>query len=447
MQKQSLSLIILAAGKGTRMKSDLPKVLHKVANREMLNLVIDAAKTLNPKNITLVVSKDVLAYQNDIKSHHPELDLRFVLQKEKLGTGHATKAAIEKMGQDIADKCLILYGDTPLISSKTMTQIISNLDVCDVCIAAFECVNANMYGRLIVDKQGNLQKIVEFKDANDSEKKINLCNSGIMAINGKKISGLVNKINNNNNSQEYYLTDIVDIATNSNLTVSYSKVSELEVLGVNSKVELSQIESLKQDSLRQEMMQNGVTLIDPKSTFLSFDSKIGKNCIIYPNVFLGNGVEIGDNVEIKSFSHIENAQIGKNCIIGPFARIRPQSKIADDCKIGNFVEIKKANIGIGTKINHLSYVGDCDIGKNSNIGAGTITCNYDGKNKYKTTIGNNSFIGSNCSLIAPISIGDDCLIGAGSVINKDVDNGDLAIARSKQINIKDGVKKLSKNKY
>mgnify|MGYP003337952670 CR=1 FL=1 len=298
-----------------------------------------------------------------------------------------------------------------------------------------------MYGRLVIDKKGDLQKIIEFKDANYQEKEITLCNSGIMAFRGDKIHDLINKIDNKNNSQEYYLTDIVDIALKQNLKVGYSIIDEKEVIGVNSKLELSIVENIKQQQLRHKLMQDGVTLIDPNSVFLSHDVKIGQDCIIEPNVTLGIGVEIGNNVTIKSFSYIEQSKISDNCNIGPFARLRPESEIGDNCKIGNFVEIKKSQISQNTNISHLSYVGDSVVGQNCNIGAGTITCNYDGLKKHQTKIGDNSFIGSNCSLIAPLNIADNCLIGAGSVVTKNTENGDLVIARSKQINIKNGNKK------
>ncbi len=446
MIDNSLSIIILAAGKGTRMKSTLPKVLHKVAGREMINLVIDSAKQLKPKNITIVVSEDVLEFKDRIINEHPSIKINFIVQQEKLGTGHAVKIALEKIKKDIAQKCLILYGDTPLLSSKNIQNIADKLSDSQLCIAAFNCFENNMYGRLVVDKQQNLLKIVEFKDANFQEKQITLCNSGILGVAGTNIFDLVSQIKNNNNSKEYYLTDIVGIAKSQNLKIGYNIIDEQEVLGVNSKFELSKVEAIKQKQLRQKMMDSGVTIIDPNSVFFSFDTKIGQDCIIYPQVFFGNGVEIGNNVEIKSFCHLENTKIGHNSAIGPYARIRPQVDIGNNCKIGNFVEIKKSQIADNVKINHLSYVGDCEIGENSNIGAGTITCNYDGVNKYKTKIGKNSFIGSNCALIAPVTIADNCLIGAGSTINKNVEDGDLAIARSKQVNIKNGTKKLAKVK-
>ena len=438
----STSIIILAAGKGTRMKSKLPKVLHKVAGREMINLVIDSAKTINPKNITIVVSQDILSLQDQIQQQHKDVELKFVLQEEKLGTGHAVKIALEEINQNIGDRCLVLYGDTPLLSSDTILKMSQKISECDICIAAFDCFENNMYGRLVTDNNDNLLKIVEFKDANEQEKQISLCNSGIMAINGHKLQDLVSQISNDNSAQEYYLTDLVRIAEEKNLRNSFININSDEVLGVNSKIELAAVEKIKQQQLRRNMMESGVTLIDPDSTYFAFDTKIAQDCIIYPNVFFGAGVTIGNNNEIKSFSHLENCQIGNNCKIGPMSRIRPDTNIDDDCKIGNFVEIKKSKLGKNVKISHLSYIGDSEIDENSNIGAGTITCNYDGQKKFKTKIGKNSFIGSNCSLIAPIEIGDNCLIGAGSTINSNVENGDLAIGRSKQVNIKNGVKKI-----
>lgn len=436
------SIIILAAGKGTRMKSSLPKVLHKVAGREMVNLVIDSAKAVNPKNITLVVSQDILDLKQQIQQQHNDINLKFVLQEEKLGTGHAVKVALEEIAQDIGDRCLVLYGDTPLLSADTIIKMSDKIIQCDICVAAFDCFESNMYGRLVTGYNDNLEQIVEFKDASAKQKQISLCNSGIMAIAGDKIADLVAQIDNNNAAQEYYLTDLIRIATEKNLTNSFIKIDGDEVLGVNSKIELAQVENIKQQQLRHKIMVDGVTLIDPNSTYFAFDTKIGQDCLIQPNVFFGTGVKIGNNNIIKSFSHLENCHIGNNCQIGPMARIRPNTEISDDCKIGNFVEIKKSKLAKEVKVSHLSYIGDSEIDENSNIGAGTITCNYDGQKKFKTKIGKNSFIGSNCALIAPIEIGDNCLIGAGSTINKNVENGDMAIARNKQVNITNGAKKV-----
>ncbi len=437
--------MILAAGKGTRMKSDLPKVMHKIANREMLNLVIDEAKALNPQNITIVISEEMQNFSEKIIKSHPEVKISFSLQKERKGTAHAVSTGLENL-QNLSGKLLILYGDTPLTSCVTMQKMIEKLENFSLCILGFEEDSENAYGRLVIDSEGHLERIVEFKDATIEERKITLCNSGVVAVDGEEIVKLLSLVKNNNAAGEFYLTDIVGIAGELGLKRTFIKTTTEEVLGVNSRFELAKVESLKQNQIRRKMMDLGVTMPDPSSVYFSYDTKVENDVIIHPHVFLGPKVKIAKNVEIKSFSHIEGANIQSGVAIGPFARIRPETEIAENVKIGNFVEVKKSQLKKGVKINHLSYVGDCEIGEDSNIGAGTITCNYDGYNKFKTKIGKNVFIGSNSALIAPIEINDDALIGAGSVITKNVEKDDLAVARSKQINIEKGGKKFRNEK-
>lgn len=441
----SLSIIILAAGKGTRMKSDLPKVMHKIASREMLNMVIDEAKKLEPQNITIVVSEEMQNFQEKIIDQHPESKINFVLQKERHGTGHAVKTALEKI-EKLGKKVLVLYGDTPLISSHTLKKMSEKLEDSALCILAFDCFYENMYGRLVVDVNSNLKKIIEYKDASKNEREITLCNSGVVAIDGNQINKLLSQITNNNAAKEYYLTDIVAISAASKLNCSFIQTNEEEVLGVNSRAELAKIEAIKQNLLRKKMMDNGVTLIDPLSTYFAFDTKISHDVIIHPNVVFGTKVVVEKDVEIKSFCHIEGAEIGAGAVVGPFARIRPQTKIDQKVRVGNFVEIKKSHIKHGAKINHLSYIGDSEIGAESNIGAGTITCNYDGYNKFKTIIGKNVFIGSNSALVAPVKIGDGAVVGAGSIITKNVEKDELAVSRAKQTNLEEGGKKYHNTK-
>jgi bifunctional UDP-N-acetylglucosamine pyrophosphorylase/glucosamine-1-phosphate N-acetyltransferase len=309
-----------------------------------------------------------------------------------------------------------------------------------LCILGFEAEVSSAYGRLVVDFNNHLEKIVEYKYATSAEKEITLCNSGVMAVNGSVISNLINKIENNNAAKEFYLTDLIALVNQEKLKCTFIHTHEEEVLGVNSRGELARVENIKQDQLRKKMMDGGVTLIDPKSVYFSFDTKIGNDVIIHPNVVFGTGVEIDSNIDIKSFSHIEGAKIKSGAVIGPFARIRPETVIEENARIGNFVEIKKSLIKKGVKINHLSYIGDSEIGEEANIGAGTITCNYDGYKKSKTKIGKKVFIGSNTALIAPVNIGDGAVIGAGSIIVDDVKKDDLALTRSKQENIKNGGK-------
>ncbi len=441
----NLSIIILAAGKGTRMKSELPKVMHKVAGREMLNLVIDEAKALNPQNITIVVSTEMQSTQEKILKDHPEVKISFVLQKERKGTAHAVSTGLENL-TDLGEQLLILYGDTPLTSRLTMHKMVEKLDDFSLCILGFDDEEENAYGRLVIDKKGHLEKIVEFKDATDEERKISLCNSGVVAVDGQKIRNLLAKVSDENAAGEFYLTDIVGIAGEMGLKRTFIKTEIEEVLGVNSRFELAKIEAIKQQQLRKKMMDLGVTLTDPTSVYFSYDTKIGYDVVIHPHVFFGPKVHIDKNVEIKSFCHIEGAEIASGTVVGPFARIRPETKIAENVRVGNFVEIKKSQINRGAKVNHLSYIGDSEIGEDSNIGAGTITCNYDGYNKFKTKIGKNVFVGSNSALVAPIEIGDGAVIGAGSVITKNVEMDDLAVSRGKQIVITEGGKKFRQTK-
>jgi bifunctional UDP-N-acetylglucosamine pyrophosphorylase/glucosamine-1-phosphate N-acetyltransferase len=443
-----ISIIILSAGKGTRMKSNLPKVMHKVAGREMLNMVIDEAKKLNPQNITLVVSSEMEVFYEKIKNEHKNYQIDFIIQNERKGTGHAVSCANSTFNNNkkLNKKVLILYGDTPLISHQTLEKMLQKIDDFSLCILGFDDEEENAYGRLVINDFGHLEKIVEYKDANEIEKKIALCNSGVIAVDGDALPHLLSQIKNNNSAQEFYLTDIVAIANNQGLKCTFIKTNIAEVLGVNSRVELANVEKIKQKQIRQKMMENGVTLISPKSVHFNFDTEIAQDVIIYPHVFFGPKVKIENDVEIKSFCHIEGTKIQKNAVIGPFARLRPQTEIHENVHIGNFVEIKKSQIAKNSKINHLSYIGDSEIGENTNIGAGAITCNYDGFNKFKTKIGDNVFIGSNSALIAPVEIKNGAIVGAGSVITKNVEADDLAVSRSTQTSIPNGAIKFRKSK-
>lgn len=443
-----ISVIILAAGKGSRMKSETPKVMHKIAGLEMVNWVIDSCSKIDPLNITVVISDDLKSHIPNIKNNSK---INFAIQKQRLGTGSAVKCALKELkdqNQRIGDYVLIAYGDTPLIEAETLKQLIANINDNPkkaVCIIAFDEFEQNNYGKIILDDADNVQKIVERKDASETEKKITLCNSGIKIIRSKNID-LIDEIDNQNNSGEYYLTDIVQIAKDSGYDVSYIKTPKTQLLGVNSKKELAGLENVKQNQLREYFLEQGVTLTDPNSVYFSYDTQIENDVEIHPNVFFGLNVKIAKNSKILSFCHIEGVNIDQNVTIGPFARIRPSSNIAKGAKIGNFVEIKKTDIGENSKINHLSYIGDSQLGKNVNIGAGTITCNYDGFSKYRSIFGDNCFVGSNSILIAPVNIGNSSIIGAGSVITKDVLENDLAISRIKQQNIEKGAIKFKKNK-
>ncbi len=441
----NLSIIILAAGKGTRMKSDLPKVMHKVAGREMLNLVIDEAKSLKPQNITIVVSEEMKNFEEKIIAAHTETKISFVLQKERKGTAHAVETGLKEV-KNLGEKLLILYGDTPLTSRFTLEKMVEKLANFSLCILGFEEESENAYGRLVVNLEGHLEKIVEFKDASEEEKKIALCNSGVVAVDGSKIVTLLAKVKNENAAGEFYLTDIVGIAGEMGLKRTFIKTEISEVLGVNSRFELAKVEEIKQNQIRRKMLDLGVSMPNPSSVYFAFDTEIANDVIIHPNVVFGSKVKIAKDVEIKSFSHIEGAEIASGVVVGPFARIRPETKIEENARIGNFVEVKKSQIKRGAKVNHLSYIGDSEIGDESNIGAGTITCNYDGYNKFKTKIGKKVFVGSNTALVAPVEIGDGAVIGAGSVITKNVVENDLAVARAKQIAIAQGGLKFHQEK-
>lgn len=427
MTTSETAIIILAAGKGTRMKSAMPKVLHKVCGKPMINHVIDTAKALSPKKIVTVLSRDTQVIEDSIKDSS-----LCVLQKQQLGTGDAVKPALSQL-TSFKGNIVILYADTPLIEVTTLNKMIKKLDKSGAVVLGFRPDDPAEYGRLEINNSNNLERIVEFKDASPEQRKNNLCNSGVIAIKSDVIQKLIGKITNENANGEYYLTDLIELAKNDGNICSYIEGEEDEVLGVNNRVQLSEAENIFQNRLREKAMLGGATLIDPSSVYFYHDTKVGKDVLIHPNVTFGEGVSVADNVEIKSFSHIEGAKISSGAAIGPFARLRPGTDVGQDARIGNFVEVKKSQIGKGVKIGHLSYIGDSEIGSETNIGAGTITCNYDGVNKFKTKLGKNVFVGSNSALVAPINIGDNSFIGAGSTITKDVGKNSLAVARGRQI--------------
>ena len=419
--------IILSAGKGNRMSSDIPKPLHTIAGKSMLQWVIDANKAAKIKKSIIVIPKNNESIKN-ITS-----DLKTVIQPIALGTGDAVKKAILSLN-DFSGIILVCFADTPFISPKSLRKIIKAFkNDTKLVISGFKKKEKNNYGKIIFSKNNCPLEIIEHKDAELKGIQSYFCNGGIMAIHSSVVNDL-NKIEKSSTTNEYYLTDLVKILNEQNKEITFVEINEEEILGVNDQIDLSNAEKIAQISLRRQVMLNGVKLIDPETFFLNFDTKIGKNVIIHPNVVIGKNVEIASSVEIKSFSHIEDCQIQENCVIGPFARIRGHSTLGKDSKIGNFVEIKKSKLDEHVKINHLSYVGDSEIGASTNIGAGTITCNYDGQNKNKTKIGKNSFIGSNSTIIAPIQIGDNVTLAAGSVFNQDVPDNSLSIGRARQIN-------------
>jgi bifunctional UDP-N-acetylglucosamine pyrophosphorylase/glucosamine-1-phosphate N-acetyltransferase len=422
-----LACIILAAGKGTRMKSALPKVLHRVAGRPMISHVVLNAAQIGADRITIVVGPDMPEVAEAVKPH------KVAIQHERNGTADAVKAARAVLGEIDGD-VLITYGDMPLIPAHAMQAMVEERRKTGAAIVVLGVTfeNPPAFGRLVLGRDGTLEKIVEVLDASADEKAIKLCNSGLMCVEGKHLWPLIEAVKNENAKGEFYLTDIVALARARGLVARVVEGEPNDLLGVNSRTELAVVEAEMQNRLRAKAMENGATLIDPASVFFSMDTKIGRDVVIGPNVVFGQGVTIADHVEIHAFCHIEGARVESGARIGPFARLRPGAAIGEDAHVGNFVEVKNATLGKGAKANHLSYIGDASIGAKANIGAGTITCNYDGFLKYRTVIGEGAFIGSNSALVAPVSIGDGAIVGAGSVVVADVPADAIATARGEQ---------------
>ncbi|MFK8027228.1 MAG: bifunctional UDP-N-acetylglucosamine diphosphorylase/glucosamine-1-phosphate N-acetyltransferase GlmU [Gammaproteobacteria bacterium] len=445
----SLNVVILAAGQGTRMRSKLPKVLHQVGGKSMLGHTITTAEKLGADRIIVVYGHGGEAVQADIQNEKVE----WVEQKERLGTGHAVQQAIPYFTKEADENILILYGDVPLAKEATLSALIEKQPSDSMAILTTELDNPHGYGRIVRNGQGHVEKIVEEKDANDEIRKIAEINTGILSASSKSLINWLNNIDNNNKQQEYYLTDCVGLAVAEGKSVDAVICEDpSEVMGVNNRVHLAQMENVYQQRQREILMVNGATLRDSSSVYIEGEIEIGNDIIIEPNVMLRGQVTIGDDVTIgmnsvitnsvidagtviHPNSVIENSTIGENCEIGPFARVRPETNLASKVKLGNFVEVKKSNIASGSKVNHLSYIGDARIGEKTNIGAGTICCNYDGANKHQTIIGNNVFIGSDTQLVAPVNIDDGATIGAGSTITKDVPAEKLTLSRSKQTTI------------
>ncbi len=424
------------------MKSELPKVLHPIAGRAMLRHVLDAAESLNPERIVVVVGPGVESVEKAAAPH------QVVVQEERLGTGHAVMCATESLSDFAADPnsdILVIYGDTPLLTGATLQRM---LDLRNEAAStklvglAFRPEDPAQYGRFVLNDHGVVEAIVEYADANEEIRKIDLCNAGPLIGEGKTLLELVGGLSNDNAQGEYYLTDLFEMAKERNLDARIFEAPADDVLGVNSRAELAVAESVMQNRLRAVAMAGGATLIAPETVWFSGDTKIGRDVVVEPNVIFGPGVTIGDNVQVRAFSHLEGAKVENGAVIGPYARLRPGSEIGEGAKIGNFVECKNAIFGTGAKANHLSYVGDATVGAKANIGAGTITCNYDGFNKAKTSIGAGAFIGSNSALVAPVAIGDGAIVGAGSTIVEDVKENDMAIARGRQAVAVDGAERF-----
>ena len=428
----AVTALILAAGKGTRMKSSLPKVLHEIAGVPMVGHVIARALDIGAAPIALVVGPGMESLVEIAFEIGGDIDI--AIQKEQLGTAHAVLAAKPVLGE-IEGNLLILYGDTPLMTTETLERLLEALNddpKCAVAVLGFVPDDAGDYGRLVEAEDGTLERIVEAREANEDELAIPLCNSGVMAIRGAVAWKLLAKVGNANAKGEYYLTDVVALAKELGYFAMAVEGDADEVRGVTSREELAVAEAIFQYRARKMHMDNGVTLIDPDSVFFAADTVLGRDVIIEPSVFFGSDVTIGDGVHIKAFSHIDGAVVGDNVVIGPFARLRPGTNLGDDVRIGNFVEIKQSAVAAGAKISHLSYVGDSTVGAGANIGAGVITCNYDGFNKHRTIIGRDVFVGSNSALVAPVSIGDGAMVAAGSTITDDVAADALVVARQPQ---------------
>ena len=430
MSKTPFAAIILAAGKGTRMKSDLHKVLHPIAGRPMLMHLLASVDQLAPARKVAVVGSGREQLEKALAGTQTDL----AVQDPQLGTAHAVQQAEVALAGFSGD-VLILYGDVPFVPSVTMQMMLDRLhgdDAPAVVVLAFEPDDTLNYGRVIADADGRITKMVEHKDASEAERACRLCNSGLMAAHSADLFDLLARVDANNAAGEYYLVDIVNIANADGRNCAVVTTDPFEVAGINSRAELAGMEAAWQARRRLQAMADGATLIAPETVWFAHDTVIGRDVVIEQNVVFGPGVTIADHVTIHSFCHIEGAQIASGASVGPFARLRPGSVLEEDAKIGNFVEMKKARLGKGAKASHLTYLGDADVGAGANIGAGTITCNYDGYFKYKTVIGEGAFIGSNSALVAPVTIGRNAIVGAGSTVTKDVADGELRLVRPEQ---------------
>ena len=428
--QRRFAVVILAAGQGTRMRSDTHKVLHPIASRPLLLHLLDRVDALGADKRVVVVGKG----REQVEAAISGRDVGIALQAEQKGTGHAVQQAAGAL-ESYPGPVLILYGDTPFVEADTLRRMLDRLNGDDgpgVVVLGSCPADPAKYGRIITADGDRIAKMVEFRDATDEERSVPLCNSGMMAVRAADLFRWLGKVGNENAAKEYYLPDIVNIAAAEGRDAVVIEGDPYETAGVNSRAELAHLELEWQRRRREQVLEEGATLIDPESVWFAYDTRLGRDVTVEPHVVFGPGVQVGDGAVIKAFSHIDGAIIGARASIGPFARIRPGTRLADKTKVGNFVELKKADVAEGAKVNHLSYIGDAEIGANANIGAGTITCNYDGFGKYRTSIGSGAFIGSNTALVAPVTIGDGAVIGAGSVITEDVEPDALAVERSEQ---------------
>jgi bifunctional UDP-N-acetylglucosamine pyrophosphorylase/glucosamine-1-phosphate N-acetyltransferase len=424
------SVVILAAGQGTRMRSATHKVLHPIAGRPMLAHLLDTVDQLGAERRVVVVGKG----REQVKAALAGHDVRIAVQEEQRGTGHAVQQAQEALtGFD--GTVIVLYGDTPFVAAETLARMRERLEAADqpgVVVLASSPADPGAYGRVILGDGDRIARMVEYKDANPAERAVRLCNSGMMAVRAADLFRWLAQVGNANAAGEYYLPDVVMVAAGEGRHSVALECEAWQTAGVNSRAELAALELDWQQRRRQLALAQGATLIDPASVWFSFDTHLGQDVMVAPNVVFGPGVSVSDRATIHAFSHLEGATVGEDCEVGPYARLRPGAVLERKAKVGNFVEVKKARLGEGAKANHLSYIGDADVGAKANIGAGTITCNYDGFFKYRTQVGEGAFIGSNSSLVAPVTIGTGAIVGAGSVVTRYVEPDSLGVTRAEQ---------------
>jgi bifunctional UDP-N-acetylglucosamine pyrophosphorylase / glucosamine-1-phosphate N-acetyltransferase len=425
-----VALIVLAAGAGTRMNSDLPKPLHELGGLPLVAHALRAGAALEPSRIVVVTGHGAEAVEKAVARIEPAAVC--VRQEVQSGTGHAVMQAAPAL-EGFDGDAVVLYADTPFVTAETLERLRAARARQDVVVLGFEAAEPGRYGRLVTEGD-RLLRIVEAKDATPEELEIRLCNSGLVAADCDVLMGLLSRIGPHNAAGEYYLTDIVGLAGEEGLSATAIVCAEAETLGINSRAELAAAEAHLQTLLRTEALENGVTLTWPESVILSADTVIGRDAVVEPHVVFGPGVTVESGARIRAFSHLEGCHVSAGAVVGPYARLRPDAEIGNDARIGNFVEVKAAQIGQGAKVNHLSYIGDAEIGEGTNVGAGTVTCNYDGVMKHRTVIGRNAFIGSDTMLVAPVTVGDRAMTASGSVITEDVPEGALALGRAKQVN-------------
>lgn len=427
MSENPVAVVVLAAGQGSRMQSDLPKVLHRLGGVPLVGHALAVARSLAPEQVVVVAGHGADAVRAAVADLDPEA--RIVIQDQQLGTGHAVRQTLTEL-EGFEGKVVVLYGDTPFIGAETLAALACH--PADVVVLGFEAEDPGRYGRLVVGGRG-LERIVEFKDADAATRRIALCNSGVMALEAGLLRQLIVRLTNDNAAGEYYLTDLVGLARAEGCRAEVVTCDEDETLGINTRAELAAAEAAFQARARRAALENGVTLTDPATVWFALDTVIGRDAIIAPNVVFGPGVSIESGAEILPFCHLEGCHVSAGASVGPFARLRPGAELGGDVHVGNFVEVKNSVLDEGVKVGHLTYLGDAHVGEHTNIGAGTITCNYDGVAKHRTEIGPRAFIGSDTMLVAPVRVGAEALTGSGSVITQDVPDGALAVGRARQV--------------